>query len=199
MKNLILLLAMASLPAFASVSGHLGYTSDYMYRGVSQSQGANAFQGSVAIESNGFALELWASEVDFGTDTSLEYDFTGSYTFQATNKVHMSVGVIQYNYDKDIDDVEEWFVSMGNTLGTVKYFADIDNSETDLVQVFLNVPFIKVVDVKFEHGIFDKENDYTMLHVSKEFEKFNVGVLIGEEAKDGQFSDSASFWVQYKL
>ena len=81
MKNkfLALLLATCTLPAFADVSGYLGYTSDYMWRGVSQTMGKGAMQGNLMIEKNGLYGGVWASQVDFGDEATYEMDFYAGY------------------------------------------------------------------------------------------------------------------------
>ena len=55
MKNkfIALLLTACTVPAFAGTSGYLGYTSDYMYRGMSQSNGQGAMQANLKYETEG--------------------------------------------------------------------------------------------------------------------------------------------------
>ena len=109
MKNkfLALLLATCTLPAFADVSGYLGYTSDYMWRGVSQTMGKGAMQGNLMIEKNGLYGGVWASQVDFGDEATYEMDFYGGYELWLSDKWSIDVGVLQYNWDKGYEDVEE--------------------------------------------------------------------------------------------
>ena len=63
-KLLTILLALATLPVFSAVSGGVDYSSDYIWRGVSQTNGAPAWSGSLEVESNGLYGGVWASEVD---------------------------------------------------------------------------------------------------------------------------------------
>ena len=64
-KVLLAMLAMAGFTlAQAQVTGNLGLTSDYRFRGVSQSQNAPAVQGGVDYaHSSGFYIGNWNSSV----------------------------------------------------------------------------------------------------------------------------------------
>jgi len=203
MKNklLTLLLAFATLPAFADMSGHLGYTSDYMWRGQSQSLGGGAFQAGMDLDYEGFFVGAWASEVDFGDDSaSLEYDLYGGYKFAVSDKLSMDVGVIQYRWDdNDIEMVEEAYVYLSTPLLGFGYAVDTDDSEKDYMEVTLNVPFIKVVDVGFTYGRFPDDTNWKGLSLSKSWDKIDLGLMIMEDAKDGQFSDNVSLTLSYNL
>jgi uncharacterized protein (TIGR02001 family) len=62
MKNILLGLFVLSTSAFAGVNGSIGYSSDYMWRGVSQSAGASSFNAGIELDSNGFFVGAWTSE-----------------------------------------------------------------------------------------------------------------------------------------
>ena len=53
-KLLTLLLAFSITPVFAGMNGFVGYTSDYMWRGQTQSMGGGAFQAGVDLDYEGF-------------------------------------------------------------------------------------------------------------------------------------------------
>ena len=200
-KLLTLLLAFSVLPVFAGMNGHVGYTSDYMWRGQSQSMGGGAFQAGVDLDYEGFFVGAWASEVDFEDDSaSLEYDLYGGYKFAVSDKLSMDVGVMQYRWnDNDIEMVEEAFVRFSTPLVGFGYAVDTDNSEKDYMEVMLNVPFIKVVDVGFTYGRFHDDSNWKGLNISKSWNKIDLGLMIMEDAKDGQFSDNVSLTLAYKL
>ena len=200
-KLLTLLLAFSVMPVFAGMNGHVGYTSDYMWRGQSQSMGGGAFQAGVDLDYEGFFVGAWASEVDFGDDSaSLEYDLYGGYKFAVSDKLSMSVGVIQYRWDdNDLEMVEEAFVKFESPLLDFGWSVDTDNSENDYMEVGLNVPFIKVVDVGFVYGRFPDDTNWKGLGISKSWDKFDLGLMIMEDAKDGQFSDNVSLTLSYNL
>ena len=78
-KLLTLLLAFTMTPLFAGVSGSMALTSDYFFRGESQTMGSSALQGGVDYNNGGFYAGVWASTVDLGMDTEMEYDFYSGY------------------------------------------------------------------------------------------------------------------------
>ena len=57
-------------------SANVGYFSDYIYRGGSQTQDGPAIQGGFDMaHESGFYLGTWASNVDFGNSANIEIDF----------------------------------------------------------------------------------------------------------------------------
>ena len=200
-KLLTLLLAFSVLPVFAGMNGHVGYTSDYMWRGQSQTMGGGAFQAGMDLDYEGFFVGAWASEVDFGDDSaSLEYDLYGGYKFAVSDKLSMDVGVMQYRWnDNDIEMVEEAFVRFSTPLVGFGYAVDTDNSDNDYMELVLNVPFVKVVDVGFTYGRFADDSTWKGLTLSKSWNKIDLGLMIMEDAKDGQFADNVSLTLNYNL
>jgi uncharacterized protein (TIGR02001 family) len=200
-KLLTLLLAFSVMPAFAGMNGFVGYTSDYMWRGQTQTQGGGAFQAGVDLDYEGFFVGVWGSEVDFGNDSaSFEYDLYGGYNFQVSDKLSMSVGVMQFRWDdNDIEMVEEAFIKIKSPLLDFGYSVDTDNSDKDYMQAGLNVPFVKVVDVQFVYGRFFDDSNWKGLNLSKSWDKIDLGLMIMEGAKDGQFADSVSLTLNYNL
>ncbi len=200
-KLLTLLLAFSIMPVFAGINGNVGYTSDYMWRGQTQSMGGGAFQAGVDLDYEGFFVGAWASEVDFGDDSaSLEYDLYGGYKFAVSDKLSMDVGVIQYRWDdNDIEMVEEAFVRVSTPLLGFGYSIDTDDSEKDYMELMVKAPFIKVVDVGFTYGRFPDDSNWKGLSISKSWDKIDLGLMIMEEAKDGQFADNVSLSLSYNL
>ena len=88
-----------SSASFADWSANISAVSDYTFNGVSQTQDDPALQGGVdkAFE-NGSYAGTWASNVDFGGDTNLEWDFyVGSYQM-VTDTVSIDYGIAYYSY-----------------------------------------------------------------------------------------------------
>lgn len=79
------------------VSFNIGATTDYVFRGVSQTDGEAALQGGVDVSFGSFYVGAWASIVDFGDDTDAELDVYGGYLFDAGG-FDFDVGVISYTY-----------------------------------------------------------------------------------------------------
>ena len=93
-----------SLPATgqdeSSLSGNLALTSDYVFRGYTQTSENVAVQGGVDWEgAGGWHLGVWGSNLDFGPgdSASAEVDLYGGYSWQV-NDVAYDVGLIYYAY-----------------------------------------------------------------------------------------------------
>jgi len=95
-----------------TISYNLGVTSDYRYRGMSQSRLKPALQGGIDYANkNGFYLGTWASTIKWIKDTgqaqtpvvdagssSLEVDVYGGYKFEAAKDLTLDFGALQYWY-----------------------------------------------------------------------------------------------------
>ena len=200
MKNklLALLLSVCTIPAFADFSGSLGYTSDYVWRGVSQSGGSGAMQVDLMLEKNGLYGGVWASQVDFGDEATYEMDFYGGYELWLSDKWSIDVGVLQYNWDKGYDDVEEAFVKVGLKDLSVGYYVDLSNSDNTYMEVGYTLPFIKWIDLGINYGRFDEDNDFWKVSMGKILgNKWYVNAEIYEDARQGQFTDHANIGLYY--
>lgn len=93
MKNAILGLTFLGLTTATSAawadepvpewSFNAGVVSDYVYRGFSQSDGDAAVQGGIDFTYGQFYAGTWASTVEFGDGTDLEWDFYAGITGSA--------------------------------------------------------------------------------------------------------------------
>jgi uncharacterized protein (TIGR02001 family) len=108
---LLVLSGLISVPAIAADSPHsiaynVGVTTNYIFRGVSQSQGDPAISGGVDYShASGFYAGAWAStqkwvETGYKTDSNLELDLYGGYK-GAMGDVGYDVGLVTYYYPGD--------------------------------------------------------------------------------------------------
>jgi len=117
MKKLVLVTAIAAA-TFGAVStaqavevtttANANVTTDYKFRGISQTNAGPAFQGGFdAAFSNGFYIGNWNSNVNFpgvGSGLSsgsagLEMDFYGGYAGSFANGIGYDVGALYYFYE----------------------------------------------------------------------------------------------------
>jgi uncharacterized protein (TIGR02001 family) len=92
-----------ALPAAASVTwtGTLTATSDYKFRGISQSDNNPAIQGSFEIGHEGFAAGIWASSIDFAAidpGADIEIDLYASYTHEFSENTSLTGKFTYYWY-----------------------------------------------------------------------------------------------------
>ena len=80
-----------------TVAFNVGVASDYVFRGVSQTdEGGQVFAGADAALGKAYA-GVWLSNVDFNNGTTLEYDLYAGYKPQL-GPVALDVGIIYYGY-----------------------------------------------------------------------------------------------------
>ncbi|MDQ0464271.1 uncharacterized protein (TIGR02001 family) [Caulobacter ginsengisoli] len=79
------------------VSFNVGVASDYVFRGVSQTDGGAQVFGGADVSSGIFYAGVWASNVDFGDDTSAEVDGYFGVTPTA-GPVSLDFGALYYGY-----------------------------------------------------------------------------------------------------
>ncbi len=84
-----------------AVDGSLTLTgaTDYRYRGISQTAGDPAIQGSFDLAwDNGFYAGVWASNVDFEDDANIEVDWYGGYYWEISDTVGLDLMANYYTY-----------------------------------------------------------------------------------------------------
>ncbi len=98
---------MAEDPPY-SISANVGLTSDYVFRGVSQTQSGPAIQGGIDFSHEiGFYVGTWASNVNwveeggYMDNNSMEMDFYGGFRGSFAEDFGYDLGVIHYFYPGD--------------------------------------------------------------------------------------------------
>ena len=94
------LLAVAASTANADgMSANVGLTTDYVWRGITQTNEAPAIQGGFDYnDPSGFYVGTWESNIAFAG--SLESDWYGGYNGKVNDDLSYSAGVIYYYYAK---------------------------------------------------------------------------------------------------
>ena len=112
-----------------AVTANLAVTTDYVFRGYTQTGEDAAVQGGVDwADPSGWYIGAWASKIDFGSgdDASMEVDIYGGYAWQI-NDVSYDLGVIYYAYPGADEmsgyDFVEAYLSLGYGLETVSLSA----------------------------------------------------------------------------
>jgi uncharacterized protein (TIGR02001 family) len=134
MKRSLLILALLTTASaahaqdskFGTFSGSVALTSDYVFRGFSQSDEHPAFQPALNWDSGaGWHVNLWASNVDFndGSEADVEVDVTLGYAGTLDN-LSYDFGAVYYAYPGARGglnyDYWEGFTTLGYDTGTVK-------------------------------------------------------------------------------
>ena len=103
MKPMYTLLAaacvVASGAAQAELGANLGVSSNYYFRGVSQTDDAAAISGSVDYgNESGFYLGTWMSNVDFGGKEDMEVDLYAGFAGDLGSGLGYDIGALYYWY-----------------------------------------------------------------------------------------------------
>ncbi|RZA36290.1 MAG: hypothetical protein EOP92_06110 [Lysobacteraceae bacterium] len=107
--------------AATATSFNIAATSDYRYRGISQTRLQAALQGGADfVHGSGWYLGAWASTIkwldDAGGDGKVELDLYGGKRGEVLPGISYDIGVLRYLY-------------AGNKLGRVAGFANADTTE----------------------------------------------------------------------
>jgi len=141
MKKLLLALMMVAgiTVAQAEVTGNLGLTSDYRFRGISQTQNAPAVQGGIDYtHASGLYIGNWNSSVSSSMYTNgagVESDVYAGFKKEIFGKFVLDVGAYSYLYPRATTtantgsnfDTYEGYVGLGYGPVSVKYNRTLGN------------------------------------------------------------------------
>ena len=163
-------MAQAAAPAPAlTTSGNLAFTSDYVFRGITQNASKTAVQGGFDVaHTAGLSAGVWASNVSYGTAT-LEVDAYAAYGFSLTKDITASVGYIGYIYEGNSSfNTSELNVSASAygltakiSFATTDYFGNsIVGSGTKYYELnyAYDVAAVKGLSLALHYGITDGKN-----------------------------------------
>lgn len=107
---LIVLMFLAQSVTAQEFGGYVTLTTDYVKRGVSQSDGDPAIQAGLEMTTeNGFFAGVWASTVDIQNNPTRkrdrEVDYYAGYVFDATDTLRLSAAAVAYRYPAQTGDV----------------------------------------------------------------------------------------------
>jgi len=124
LSGVALLCAVAGGAQAAEVTANVGYMSEYIFRGIPQSD--SAAMGGLDLKSNGLYLGTWAADVGEG----LEVDLYGGYNGSVGDFTY-GVGATGYFYTDDFDDTyKEVNLSVGWKIFSIAAaFGQYDNFE----------------------------------------------------------------------
>jgi uncharacterized protein (TIGR02001 family) len=188
--------------ALADVSFNIGATTDYRYRGISQTRLEPAVQGGVDYSQGGFYLGAWASTIkwikDVGGDSDIEIDLYGGYKGSISKDLGFDVGVLTYQYPSNklnpSANTTELYGALTYGPATLKYshsvtnlfgVADSKNSGyVDLSASFDVSGFTVAPHIGYQRVANNGDLSYTdySLTVSKDFSGFLLsGAIVGAD------------------
>jgi uncharacterized protein (TIGR02001 family) len=174
------------------VSANLAITSNYVWRGMTQTANSPAVQGGIDLGYNGFYLGAWGSNVEFGdTNNNLEADFYAGYKTSFSG-VEIDLGYILYAYPNDHDalNFDEAYIGLGYDFGMVgingKYsFAVNSNIDTtDYWEIGGDVELPMEISLAASYGDYDEVGTNYLVSLSKSWGKFEFLVAYTDFSSD---------------
>jgi uncharacterized protein (TIGR02001 family) len=184
MKKVILALMLAAgvSAAQAEVTGNASLTSDYRFRGVSQTQNAPAIQGGVDFaHSSGFYAGNWNSSISselYPGVAGIESDVYTGFK-KEFGGVKVDAGVISYMYPRATTDTNtnEVYVGASFNVLSVKYsrsmsnyFGVADSKNSSYIQADANVPLAGKLSAVAHYGRTSVANNEALNYAD-----YNVG------------------------
>jgi len=138
-------LLMLAAPVAADVTGKVTFTSDYVLRGISQSNEDPAVQGSIDFaHKSGFYIGLWGSSIELvhiGLDPAahVELDLYGGWAWKAKNGFGVDLGLIHYDYPGATElNFEEAYFGVSYKIARLKYWYADDYLGFDVEEGYLD-------------------------------------------------------------
>ncbi|MGK0439752.1 MAG: hypothetical protein ACJATK_002716, partial [Paracoccaceae bacterium] len=98
------ILASSNLASAGDIEANVALATDYVFRGFSQTNEDPAISGGFDYAfDNGFSVGTWASNVNFGDNTSTELDLYAGYGFEVSEGVTIDLSYIYFVYPGETD------------------------------------------------------------------------------------------------
>jgi len=178
---------------YADVVFNVGATTDYRYRGISQSRLKPALQGGADYTNGPFYVGAWASTIkwieDLGTiaatdvgSTKVELDLYGGFKGEVNKELIYDVGLLAYVYP-------------GNKVGALSPFFKNANT-TEIYGALTYGP----ATLKYSHAVSNlfgnpdsKSSYYLDLSATFDVQGFAVTPHVGRQKVEGPYDDVATY------
>ena len=183
------LLATGMLAAETSevgVSANMAITSNYVWRGMTQTKNSPAIQGGIDLDYNGIYAGVWGSNIEFGdAKASLEADVYVGYTNEIEGFSY-DVGFVNYMYPNQSDELNfgETYIGLGYDFGVAsvgaKYSLAVDTADNDYDldnwELTASAPLAMEFSIDVTYGDYDEVGAYYLVGLNKSVGKFDFTV-----------------------
>lgn len=169
-----------------TIEGNLTLTTDYSFRGWSQTLRDPAIQGGFDLSTeSGVYVGTWASNVNFG-DTSMEWDLYIGWAGDLSEDVSVDVGFIYFDYPNDRDNFNYQELAGSVSFGAVTLGVNYSPEYLAAADVTFLYPY-----AGYSHGFSD---DVSLdLHVGFNMADSPTGDFFGDSDEYVDYSASISF------
>lgn len=206
-----------SFASTAEVTANVAASSNYFWRGVTQTQDAAAVSGGIDYSNDsGFYAGTWVSNVDFGNKTSYEMDFYAGFSGEA-GAIGYDVGYVYYAYpdaegSSDFGELYgeisyEWLSAKASYLSNAQNDA---SSEEDMLYLELNAAFSVFTDTELGLHLgrssgdtvtewFAEDDSYMDYGVSLSKDGFTLGLVKTDLKADDDIKAYVSYGIDFSL
>ncbi len=187
----------ADFASDVELSANVAMTSNYIWRGMTQTQNNMAIQGGFDLGYKGAYAGVWGSNVDItdGDDNSVEIDVYVGYANEISG-ITYDINYCQYNYPGEMDAYN--FGEASLTLGydfevaaiSAKYYVGVDTGDAENpengYEFGVSVPLPWEMSADASYGVYGDDNSdnnnenpfgkYYSIGLTKTFDKFDVTV-----------------------
>ena len=161
------------------VSANMAMTSNYVWRGMTQTSNSPAIQGGFDVDYNGLYAGVWGSNFN-GVKSSMEADFYLGYAGEASG-LSYDVGAIQYAYPNETDALNfaEVYVGLSYDLEVVALSATYSMGQEDApdnIEIGVSAPLPAEIALDITYGMYDTVGDYYSAGLSKSLGKFDYSL-----------------------
>ena len=192
--------------AESPLTGNIGFTSNYIWRGVTQGADESAISGGIDYaHSSGFYVGTWVSSL--GGGSQYEQDLYAGFGFDA-GPVGLDIGYIQYMYpvgNANLDFSEVYVNASWNVLSFgAAYTVDTDAGGQDsnlYLSVGAEFEVAKGLTLGLLYGDYDFDDpaaeDYSHYQVSLSKDDFTFALDKNDLTNTGAGEDDVRFTVSY--
>ena len=142
-KGMMTLVMFLTLPLFADVSANFSFTTNYVWRGMTQTMDDPGYSGGFDYtDDSGFYAGTWGSNVAFG-GAGLELDTYVGYSGTAEEGFDYDIGYIDYAYPGTTGDFEEFYFSASYEGIGFSYYSPLEG-DADYLEAFYSDDYVTV-------------------------------------------------------
>ena len=163
------------------VSANMAITSNYIWRGMTQSANSPAIQGGIDLGYKGFYLGTWGSNVNFGNKSSMEADIYAGYAGEYSG-IGYDIGAIQFAYPNEVDssNFAEVYYGLSYDFEVVAvgatYYMGVSTNDfepDDAWEVSASAPLPGDFSIDVTYGDYDSFGTYYLVGLNKSYGKFD--------------------------
>ena len=180
MKKLLLLVGILAMPSFAAVSANVAFASDYVWRGMTQSDGP-AIQGGFDFEAeSGFYAGIWGSNVNFNDGAGSELDYYFGYGF-SVGDLGIDIGYVAFDYPKNETGLDFEEIVLGFSLGNFGLTHALGQDDfTDYTEVSYGMGPVSV-----SYGTYDDMSDNITISYGFSCGAYDCGITAYDMTDEG--------------